>query len=105
MVRVGKNLKLRFEELEAIVAKHDADQRRGADVKRPAVGKLNDLFKRFPSSAHVPPHVTVPVSKKDFARLMHLARKSGQPVESLVARWVRERLARPARESSLVEVP
>ena len=93
-VRVGKNLKLRLVDLEVLAAKHDAEHQPGVDVQRPTLGKLNDLMKRFPSSAIVPPHVAIPLSKKDHARLSRLAEKSGLAVESLLALWVRQRLAR-----------
>ena len=92
-LRIGKTLKLRLADLEAIAAKHDAEHRRGVDVHRPTLGQLNDLMTCFPSSAAVPPHVAIPLSKKDYARLARLAEESGLAIESLLAPWVRQRLA------------
>ncbi len=93
-VRVGKNLKLRFANLETIAAQHDADHDQGLESERPTLGKLNDLVRRFPSSSAVPPHVAIPLSKREYARLVQLAERSGIAVESLLARWVRRQLAR-----------
>lgn len=93
-VRVGKNLKFRLAELETIAAQHDADHKRGLDMERPTLGKLNDLIQRFPSSSAVPPHIAIPLSKKEYARLVRLAERSGVAVESLLVRWVRNQLAR-----------
>jgi hypothetical protein len=93
-VRVGKNLKLRLADLETIAAQHDADHERGLDRERPTLGKLNDLIRRFPSSSAVPPHIAIPLSKKEYARLVRLAERSGVAAESLLVRWVRNQLAR-----------
>jgi len=93
-VRVGKNLKLQLVDLEAMAAQHDADHKRGLDRERPTLGKLNDLIKRFPSSSAVPPHIAIPLSKKEYARLFRLAERSGIAAELLLLRWVRDQLAR-----------
>jgi hypothetical protein len=91
-VRIGKNLTFSFAELEAIAAQHDEDHRQG--IERPLIGKLDDLIGRYPSSAAVPTHIAVPVSKRDETRLRRLAKTSGVNVESLLAGWVREKLDR-----------
>lgn len=93
-VRIGKNLRFSTAQLEAIAALHDADHARVVKLKRTSIGKLNDLVNRFRSSADVPSHVAIPVSKADHARLVRLAEQSGRAVESIVAGWVHDQIAR-----------